>query len=133
MSAHTGVPTREPTDLSPTERDEGLPPAQLKRLTYGLTEHLLVDTVTPETDETGLVHVYSEKGKQYTVDLETGACSCPDFEYNHDGTDEFRCKHSYRAQVATGRRGLPEWADGDAVDRMLRKRLDADREARDGV
>lgn len=124
MSAHTdGVaPVAEPTDVSPTAEDRGLPPGQFERLARGVTELLLVDTVTPETEETGLAHVYGESGTQHIVDVETGACSCDDYKYRSGG-DDWRCKHGYRAAVATGRRGLPEWADVDALDPYLQERL----------
>ena len=102
--ASADVPVSEPSDLSPTTVDDDLPPAQITRLARGLTEHLLVDDVTPETDETGLAHVYSTKGKQYVVDVETGVCSCPDAEHNLDLDAGERCKHTYRAEVALGRR-----------------------------
>ena len=117
---------REPRDLSPTEIDEGLPPAQLQRLARGLTEYLFVDTITPETDETGLAHVYSTEGKQYVIDVETGVYSCPDAEHNLDLDAGERCKHTYRAEVALGRRSLPPWAELDAVDDRLRNRLGPD-------
>ena len=122
MSAHNGVPTREPRDLSPTERDDGPTPGQMERLARAATERLFVDDVTPATDVTGLVHVYSEAGRQHVVALEDGICSCEDYTYNL-GPGK-RCKHGFRAELALGRRGLPEWADGDAVDMMLRRRLD---------
>ena len=127
MSADTPVTpddlTREPTDISPTEFDDGPTPKQLAREARAATEHLLVDTVTPETDETGLVHVYSTEGKQYVVDLESGACSCPDAEYNLNVEHGERCKHAVRAEIVTGRRGLPP-VDVEAVDDRLRERLD---------
>ena len=117
MSAHTGVPTREPT-----ERDDGPTPGQMERLARAATERLFVDDVTPATDVTGLAHVYSEEGRQHTVAIEDGVCSCEDYTYNL-GPGE-RCKHTLRAELSLGRRGLPEWADGDAVDEMLRRRLE---------
>lgn len=131
MSAHTGVPTREPTDFSPTEHDDGPTPGQFQRLARAATERLFVDTVTPATNKTGLAHVYSEEGHQHTVAIEDGVCSCEDFTYNL-GPGE-RCKHAIRAELALGRRGLPEWANPDVVDMMLQCRLDADGEATDGV
>lgn len=122
---------REPRDLSPTEIDEGLPPAQLKRLARGLTEYLFVDTVTPKTDETGLAHVYGETGKQYTVDAETGVCTCPDHAYNRpEDDDEWRCKHAYRVAVHLDHRGIPSWANLAAVDSRLLDHLGV--EAEDG-
>lgn len=99
MSPHTRVPTCEPRGLAPTTVDKGLPPAQLQRLACGLSEYLLVDTVTPETTETDLAHVYSEKGTQYTVDVETDACSCPNHEFHRPDGEEWRCKHAYRVDV----------------------------------
>lgn len=118
MSSHANVPVSKPSDLAPTTVDNGLPPAQITRLARGLTEHLLVDDVTPETDETGLAHVYSTEGEQYVVDVETGVCSCPDAGE--------RCKHTYRVEVALGRRSLPQWAELEAVDDRLRESLGLD-------
>lgn len=110
------------TTTTPTA-DAGLEPGQVERLARAATERLFVDVVTPETDETNIVHVYSEDGEKYTADVESGACDCPDATYNL--TPDEKCKHALRAELALGCRGLPEWADGDAVDRMLRKRLGA--------
>jgi predicted nucleic acid-binding Zn finger protein len=47
-------------------------------------------------------------GGEYLVDVETGACSCPDAEYNlpTDGGRE-TCKHVAAARFATGRREIP--------------------------
>ena len=98
-----------------------MPPAQMERLARAATQRLFVDDVTPVTEVTGLAHVYSEEGRQHIVAVEDGICSCEDFQYNLDAGE--RCKHGFRAELALGRRGLPEWADADAIDEMLRRRL----------
>ena len=85
--------------------------------------------MTPATDETDLAHVYGEDGTQYIVDVRHGSCTCDDYTYRHDG-EEWRCKHGHRAFVAVnGGAPLPQWADRDALDSLLIKRLglEADR------
>jgi hypothetical protein len=68
-------------------------------------------------EETDLFLVYSDDGTEYTVDAESGACTCPDAEYNL-GPDE-KCKHARRVDLWTGRETLPEWVSLDAVDPLL--------------
>ncbi|WP_254538733.1 hypothetical protein [Halomarina litorea] len=64
----------------------------------------------------GLYSVYSEEGTEYTVDAETGACTCPDAEYNQpDGG----CKHARRVALWRGDEALPGWVNLDAVDPLL--------------
>lgn len=124
-----GAPVREPNDISPTEVDRGLSSGQLDRLARGVTERLLVDKVTPETDETSLVHIYSERGTCYTVDTESSACTCLDYQHRRPAGevgDDWRCKYGMRAEIECGRRGLPSWSQLDAVDPLLLERFGLD-------
>lgn len=66
----------------------------MERLSRAATERLFVDDVTPSTEQTGLAHVYSERGECYTVDVETGACECADAEYNIDTSAGEKCKYA---------------------------------------
>jgi hypothetical protein len=69
-----------------------------------LTERMSVlDDVGPARGADGIFRVVSQSGSTYTVDLQLGACSCPDSERrNPDGG----CKHVRRAAFATGERGV---------------------------
>ena len=81
------------------------------RTVRALTDYLLVVEDAP-----GLFRVYGEDGDEYTVDAETGACTCPDAEYRDpDGG----CKHVRRVAFHTGERAVPAWVDRDAVDPLL--------------
>lgn len=67
-------------------------------------------------DAPGLYVVVSESGQTYTVDIETGACDCPDAFYRQPAGG---CKHVRRVRFATGRRSIPEWVNKAAVDDQL--------------
>jgi len=73
----------------------------------------------------GMFQVVGENGGTYTVDIQTGACTCADAEYNLP-TDDGRetCKHVARAEFATGERTVPAWVDADAVDDKLGEHVD---------
>jgi len=64
----------------------------------------------------GLYWVYSEEGREYTVDAETKACTCPDARYN-DLTGG--CKHARRVALWRGDERIPEWVNLEAVDPLL--------------
>jgi predicted nucleic acid-binding Zn finger protein len=69
----------------------------------------------------GLFVVIGENSNgSYLVDTVTGACECPDHQYNLP-TDDGRetCKHVARAEYATGQRAIPQWMNPDAVDSNL--------------
>lgn len=87
-----------------------------------LTDYLLVVEEAPD-----LFLVYGEDGDEYTVDADTGACTCPDAEYRHP---EGGCKHARRVAFHIGARDVPEWADRDAMDPLLVEQL-ADAETPD--
>lgn len=81
-----------------------------------LTDYMIVYEDAPD-----LFLVYGEDGDEYTVDADTGACTCPDAEYRHP---EGGCKHARRVAFHTGARDVPEWADRDAMDPLLVERLE---------
>jgi predicted nucleic acid-binding Zn finger protein len=71
-----------------------------------LLEALLVEPLAP-----GMYAVYSEDGREYVVDTDGGACTCPDFRYR-----EVECKHLRRARLEAG----------DADTTTLAERIDDD-------
>ena len=84
------------------------------------TVRALTDDLLVVADAPGLYRVYGKDGDEYTVNAETGACTCPDTEYRDpDGG----CKHVRRVEFHTGERAVPAWVDRDAVDPLLVKRL----------
>ena len=69
-------------------------------------EFLLVVETAPD-----LYHVYSEEGKEYTVDARGGVCDCADCRYR-----DVSCKHVRRVQMERGERPVP---DGVQLDPLL--------------
>ena len=85
------------------------------RAVSALTEYMTtLDDVGRARDADGLYVVVSQSGREYLVDVETGACECDDAFYR-DAT----CKHQHRAAFATGRRSVPAWVDRSRVDPQL--------------
>jgi len=64
----------------------------------------------------GLYWVYSEEGREYTVDAESGSCTCPDARYN---VPEGGCKHARRVALWRGDEPIPAWVNLEAVDPLL--------------
>ena len=94
-----------------------------KRDVRALTEVMTaLDSVGEVRGADGMFHVVSHSGKQYTVDARSGACTCPDAEYNL-GPDE-RCKHALRVAYATGEKAIPAWVDPDDLDDQLGEHVD---------
>ena len=85
-----------------------------RRDTAALTEYMTVlDDVGRARHAPFLYSVTSQSGREYLVDVTTGACECDDAFYRQpDGG----CKHLRRVQFATGRRDIPEWADRSRID-----------------
>lgn len=81
-----------------------------------LTEYMAVleDATDCTRRAPGLYSVTTQSGREYLVDAELPACECPDHEYR-----DWICKHIRRVQFATGRREIPAWINGDAVDNQL--------------
>ena len=76
-----------------------------------LLEALLCERIAP-----GMFRVYNEEGTDYVVDIDGGACTCPDFRYR-----AVECKHLRRARLEAG----------EADTKGLAERIDADLEAID--
>lgn len=113
------IPIMSVSSLDTTDRSETTDPTDFEspiddRDRRALLEALLVEPLAP-----GMYHVYSEQGVEYVVDIETGACTCPDFRYR-----EVECKHLRRARLEAGETdtgALAERIDAelDAVDERL--------------
>ncbi|MFC5974001.1 hypothetical protein ACFPYI_21990 [Halomarina salina] len=80
-----------------------------------LSELLAVYEFAPE-----LYWVYSEEGREYTVDAETRACTCPDAQYNNP---EGGCKHARRMALWRSDEQIPGWVNLEAFDPLLIEHL----------
>ena len=76
----------------------------------------LLEAQSVEALAPGMYLVYSENGTEYVVDIDGGACTCPDFRYRN-----VECKHLRRARLEAG----------DADTAALAERVDAGIEAID--
>lgn len=65
--------------------------------------------------------VITESGSQYGVDVDLGACTCPDYQHNDDVS---ACKHLRRVEIILGDRDLPPAIDEDGVDPQLGEHVD---------
>lgn len=91
------------------------------RTQKALQQYLTVLDDTPRVDGAdGLYEVVSESGKSYVVDVQLGACECPDHRYR-----ETVCKHIRRTRYATGDVPIPAGVDG--VDPDLGRHVDGPR------
>ena len=80
-----------------------------------LTEYMItLEDVGDARDAPGLYTVVAQSGRQYLVDVESGACECDDSFYR-----DVQCKHLERTRFATGRRSIPAWVNEEAVDPQL--------------
>jgi hypothetical protein len=96
------------------------------RLRRALEEPLSVVSVdgTPICGDVSIVSVESHSGKSYTVDVREGRCNCRDAQYNL--SDDQRCKHQIRAEIALGRSPVPvRAAETVDVDPVLGAHTDA--------
>lgn len=66
----------------------------------------------------GMYNVYSEDGTEYTVDTESGACTCGDYRYR---TPSGGCKHVRRVRMERGELRVPS---GVRVDPLLSDQLE---------
>jgi hypothetical protein len=112
-SAETPTTTAEPTE----NREFG--DRDVRALTEALTA---LDSIGDVRGADEMYHVVSHSGTQYTVDARSGACSCPDAEYNL-APDE-RCKHALRVAYATGEKAIPAWVDPTDIDDQLGQHVD---------
>ena len=78
----------------------------------------------------GMYWVYSEEGREYTVDAETGSCTCPDAQYNEPTGG---CKHARRVALWRGDKQVPEWVNLDAVDPLLIEQIGLTNSGHGGV
>lgn len=62
------------------------------RTCRALLEVFLTEPLAP-----GMVRVQGESGNEYVVDIDGGACTCPDFGYR-----AVECKHLRRARLEAG-------------------------------
>jgi predicted nucleic acid-binding Zn finger protein len=74
-----------------------------------LVEHIaILPDIGPARDAPGVFLAVGEHGGgEYVVDVETGACTCPDATYNLPDGNRTTCKHVAAARLATGRREVP--------------------------
>jgi hypothetical protein len=106
------------TTVEPTENDD-LGKRDCRALTEVMTA---LDDIGEVRGADEMYHVVSNSGKQYTVDARSGACTCPDAEYNL-GPNE-RCKHALRVAYATGEKTIPAWVDPERLDDGLGQHVD---------
>ena len=74
------------------------------------TEYLTSVEFVPD-----MFHVYSQAGTEYTIDLRTASCTCPDAEYRN-----VRCKHIRRVEMEVGKRPIPVGVDVNVDSNLLR-------------
>lgn len=97
--------TEQPTDTpatSTTDLDE--------RIKRAATESMTVHPIG-----VGMFEVYNVRGELYVVDLVSGGCTCPDFQYRNR-----TCKHQLRCEMHVGIREIPE-KFGDCDARLMRE------------
>lgn len=82
-----------------------------------LTEYLAICEDGP-----GMYLVMNTDGDAYTVDTESGACTCPDAQHNLRPGET--CKHARRVAYETGAKAIPAWCDRSAIDPLLLRNLD---------
>ena len=75
------------------------------------TEDMLALPKVDTGDCTGVYQVHSQSGKTYVVDVESGACNCPDAVHN---SPENGCKHARRVAIEISDGVLP--APGEDVE-----------------
>jgi hypothetical protein len=88
-----------------------------------LQQYLTVLPDTGRADGEELFLIVSESGSEYLVDIELGACECPDFRHR---TPEGGCKHLRRVAFVTGRRPIPASIDREQVDDHIGEHVDTD-------
>ena len=81
--AHSGTESGIGTSTSPS--------IESGRYTRAITENMTVERVAERFYE-----VHSQSGNTYEIDLQTGACTCPDCEQRGE---QYVCKHAIRASL----------------------------------
>ena len=107
-NAPAGLESRDATDC--TESDQSLDDRDARALCECMT------TVPLGGD---MFSVTTESGKEYTVDVREGRCTCPDHEHR-----DVRCKHIRRVEYATGVHTIPSWLSFAAEDPLLGEHAD---------
>ena len=64
------------------------------RIESGRFERAITEAMTVERVAERFYEIYSQSGSTYEVDLQTGACTCPDCQQRGD---QYVCKHAIRA------------------------------------
>ena len=80
---HSGTESGIGTSTSPS--------IESGRYTRAITENMTVERVAERFYE-----VHSQSGNTYEIDLQTGACTCPDCEQRGE---QYVCKHAIRASL----------------------------------
>ena len=83
-----------------TARRTGTPPTS-RRDVAAAVEYMATAELAPD-----FFAVVNDEGDTYHVDVEGGACTCPDFQYRSEVLDE-GCKHLRRIRMEHGDRLLP--------------------------
>ncbi|ELZ84427.1 hypothetical protein C453_12811 [Haloferax elongans ATCC BAA-1513] len=83
-----------------------------------LTEPMKVVECDPGVWNDSEIAVYSED-RRYIVSLPAGYCECEDAHYRNS-----KCKHQRRVEFALGLRDIPSWANPNAIDDQLLRRLE---------
>lgn len=93
------------------------------RTRRAVTEYISILEDGPGVDGAdGLYLAVSHSGESYVLDHRTGACECPDAEYNLSPGE--KCKHQRRLEVILGDREIPDAIDADDVDPQLGEHID---------
>lgn len=115
---HVSQSDRDPDPLPDPEPDPTT--ANNPRLWKALTEPMFVYEDHPDAPLDCEAVVYNA-GREYLVNLAVNFCTCPDQQYNCGPGEP--CKHLLRARLVSRGSPLPEWAEWDALDSQLRRRL----------
>lgn len=99
-----------------TARHTGSLPTS-KRDIAAAVEYMATAEIAPE-----IYVVVNDRGDTYTIDLDGGACSCPDFEYRSELLGDDGCKHRRRVEMQLGERPLPPIPRSRVDPLLLRNR-----------
>lgn len=95
------------------------------RTRRAVTEYISILEDGPGVDGADDLYLaVSHSGESYVLDHRTGACECPDAEYNLSPGE--KCKHQRRLEVILGEREIPDAIDPDDADPQLGIHVDVD-------
>lgn len=104
-------PSDAPTGVRQRPRAEDIPQPMVR----ALTERMTVCSEIGMARGAPAMHVVtSASGSTYHVDVRAGACDCPDRRHR-----DRKCKHLWRAELATGETIIPGWVDVEEIDATL--------------